>query len=251
MIFYLGTHQANWLGTAQVPLFVSDRRLRQRRTYRRALAPWALDSGGFSELSMHGSWIHGPSPKVYANRVRRYAHEIGSLDFAAPQDWMCEPWITDRTGLTVEEHQARTVGNFLDLKAYAPDVPIIPVLQGWKLSDYVECAERYESAGVRLSEQPAVGLGSVCRRQDTAQIEAIVKTFAGDGLRLHGFGVKLTGISSYGKDLWSADSMAWSYSARLNPRMPGCTHKSCSNCLIYALHWRDKVITRLPRSVTS
>ncbi len=34
----------------------------------------------------------------------RYRDEIGCLLWAAPQDWMCEPWITAKTGLTVAEH---------------------------------------------------------------------------------------------------------------------------------------------------
>lgn len=46
--FYLGTHMANWLGQTDVPLFVSHMRLRDRKTYPRALGPWALDSGAFT-----------------------------------------------------------------------------------------------------------------------------------------------------------------------------------------------------------
>ncbi len=34
----------------------------------------------------------------------RYRDEIGCLLWAAPHDWMCEPWITAKTGLTVAEH---------------------------------------------------------------------------------------------------------------------------------------------------
>ena len=39
-----------------MPLFVSHRRLAGRRTLPRAIAPWALDSGAFSELSLYGEW---------------------------------------------------------------------------------------------------------------------------------------------------------------------------------------------------
>ena len=51
--------------------------------------------------------------------------------WAAPQDWMCEPAIIAKTGLAVVEHQRRTVTNFLELQALAPDLPFIPVLHGW------------------------------------------------------------------------------------------------------------------------
>jgi len=55
-VFYLGTCQVSWLATAGVPLFVSHRRLAPRKTLPRAIAEWALDSGGFTELSLFGEW---------------------------------------------------------------------------------------------------------------------------------------------------------------------------------------------------
>jgi hypothetical protein len=42
--------------------------------------------------------------------------------------------------------------------------------------------------------------------------------------------------------LRSSDSLAWSFTARRAPALPGCTHKSCTNCLRYALRWRAQVI---------
>jgi len=52
----------------------------------------------------------------YAEAVARYADQLGCLDFAAPMDYMCEPSIVERTGLSVIEHCDRTVQNFLDLR---------------------------------------------------------------------------------------------------------------------------------------
>ena len=54
MKFFLGTHLPQWLGRIDVPLFVSHRMLHKRRTFPRALGEWALDSGGFTEISMFG-----------------------------------------------------------------------------------------------------------------------------------------------------------------------------------------------------
>lgn len=51
--FYLGTSEVRWLGQANVPLFISHRRLAPRKSFPRALTGWALDSGGFTELSMY------------------------------------------------------------------------------------------------------------------------------------------------------------------------------------------------------
>src|SRR5438874_2025360 len=136
-MFFLGTHHPGWLASAPVPLFVSDRRLRSYRRLPRATVVWALDSGGFTELFGYGSWEHGPTPAQYVARVKRYRDEIGMLAWAAPQDWMCEPWIVAKTGLSIVEHQRRTVANFVQLRDLAaaaglPDGLIRPVVQGWQ-----------------------------------------------------------------------------------------------------------------------
>jgi hypothetical protein len=240
--FYLGTHQPHWLWTAGFPLFVSHRQLaRRRRPFRPAACGWALDSGGFTELSLHGRWV--TSAAEYAEAADRYSRQLGRLDFAAPQDWMCEPAILARTGLTVREHQERTVASYLELRALAPHLPFIPVVQGWHLADYLACVDLYRAAGVDLARVPLVGLGSVCRRQSTGQIAVIVTTLACLGLRLHGFGIKITGLHLYGHLLASADSMAWSYAARRAPALPRCAgHRNCANCLTYATRWRDRIL---------
>ncbi len=242
-VFYLGTHQPHWLWRERFPMFVSHRQLARRRSLHPATCRWALDSGGFTELSLHGRWI--TTPDAYVAAVTSYAERLGRPDFAAPMDYMCEPAMIARTGLSVTEHCYRTVQNYLDLRELAPGLPIIPVLQGWHLADYLNCAELYRSAGVDLSALPRVGLGSVCRRQSTSEIAAIVTILASQGIRLHGFGVKTAGLRLYGYHLASLDSMAWSYNARRSPVLPGCTgHQNCANCLIYATSWRHRVLAR-------
>lgn len=241
--FYLGTHHPHWLERTWVPLFVSHRRLRERITLPRAVAGWALDSGGFTELSLYGRWE--TTPAEYSDAVRLYAHEVGSLEWAAPQDWMCEPVMLAKTGLTIAAHQERTVANLLELRALAPRLPWVPVLQGWTLAEYHRCVELYDRAGVDLRAEPLVGLGSVCRRQATGEIGAIVSSLAALGLRLHGFGVKTAGLTRYAEHLVSADSMAWSLDARRSPALPGHRHKSCANCMVYAGDWRTRLLRRL------
>jgi len=54
VIFYLGTHASNWLTRPGRPLFVSAVRLRKVKRWPVAQRRWALDSGGFTELSLHG-----------------------------------------------------------------------------------------------------------------------------------------------------------------------------------------------------
>ncbi len=257
MRFFLGSHRPHWLAEIDIALFVSDRQLRRYKKLPRACGPWALDSGGFTELSAHGSWARGPTPADYAERVRRYAEEIGGLVFAAPQDWMCEPAILHGgqfaamsfagTGLTVREHQQRTVENFLELHDLAPDLPFIPVLQGWSTSDYLRCVALYADNGVDLAAEPTVGLGSVCRRQATHEAAEIIATVADavPGIRIHGFGIKTSGLGAYGSLLDSADSMAWSFRARRSPALPGCSHRTCANCRRFAMRWRAHVLESL------
>jgi hypothetical protein len=238
--FHLGTHVCNWIWSdreAFWPWFVSHRTLRRYVTLRRSTAPWALDSGGFTELSMFGRWE--TTPAEYVAAVRRYRDEIGSLMWAAPQDWMCEPSMLDKTGLTVHEHQQRTVDNLIELRNIAPDLPIIPVLQGWAANDYRRHVAMYADAGIDLFSEPLVGMGTFCRRATYGPIIDLVAELHGDGLRMHGFGLKSDGISRYGWALASADSLAWSFTGRYGGNKCGRPHraKSCANCRDWAEMW--------------
>ena len=239
--FYLGAHQPGWLGLADVPLFVSAPRIWRRSGPLVPRVPWALDSGGFSELSRHGAWR--TRAHEYAAVVRR-AQSWGLLRWAAPQDWMCEPQILARTGLSVAEHQQRTIVSVLELRDLG--VPVIPVLQGWQVGDYLRHADAYLAAGIDLTNEPVVGVGTVCRRQDTSEAEWLIRRLHADGLRLHGFGVKIGGLRRIARCLVSADSMAWSFGARRRKiRLSGCTHQTCANCLRYAQEWRAALVTSL------
>jgi hypothetical protein len=160
------------------------------------------------------------------------------------------------TGLSVEEHQRRTVENFVELRAIAPDLHIIPVLQGWSVFDYWRCEERYARAGVDLRRMTRVGVGTVCRRQGTATATRILRSLAAGGLRLHGFGFKTQGLQAAHGDLVSADSLAWSVHARRRPPLEGHDkpgpgrprgHINCANCPDWALSWRAELLDGLRR----
>lgn len=248
MKFWLGTPEPAWLARLDVPLMVSHRRLARRLAPRRSLprarAPWVLDSGGFSELTRYGRWE--TSPADYVGAVRRYRDEVGRLAWAAPQDWMVEPAMLARTGLDIAEHQRRTVANLLELRARAPELPFIPVVQGWTVDDYRRCVDLYDAAGVDLRAEALVGVGSVCRRQSAGAVEEVLVTLRWEGLRLHGFGVKAGGWR-FADLLESADSQAWSLNARKHPPLDGCAHGRdglgrCSYCARWALRWRERLL---------
>jgi hypothetical protein len=229
-----------------VPLFISHRRLKTYKTLPAARGPWALDSGGFTELNMYGHWKTTVSE--YVEAVERYDTEIGNLEWAAPMDWMCEPKMLAKTGLTVRAHQERTVQNYLDLRDQGP---FVPVLQGQHLPDYFDCINIYQDAGVDLFAEPTVGLGTVCRRSRAPEITLIVNELARTGLRLHGFGMKSAGLSRVSHLLASADSMAWSTRGRMawqhdHRQLCQTGHKgSCANCRSWAMTWRGRVTAGL------
>lgn len=341
--FILGTHEPSWLADerfANVPLMVSDRRLREMKRLPRARGYWALDSGGFTELQLFGGWMVAIDD--YIARVRRYIAEVGGLMWAAGQDWMCEgqvlsglverrprkpcpactkagrtmvpslrvaaldaderptfacpcgftvvgnppripvgPWrawavkagavmaravadadrlgmeavvVFHGTGLTVAEHLARTVENFVELRARAPEVPWLPTLQGWTRGDYIDCLELYERAGVDLRRERLVGVGTMCRRESTTSAGMILRWLADEGLVLHGFGFKKEGVRQHGDVLFSSDSLAWSDHARHEPPLEGHNkpgpgrpqgHARCNNCPDFALEWYSELCSEL------
>jgi len=208
--FFLGAHRPHWLGLSPHSLFVSHNTLKNRKSFPRAVAPWALDSGAFTEISQHGH--HRMTAAAYARRVELYQREIGLLAFASQQDWMCEPVVLAKTGLSIEEHQRRTIDNYLELCSIAPSVPWMPVLQGWCGGDHLEHVEQYARRGIDLRKCERVGVGSICRRQGTIRAGLILLDVAlTAGIRVHAFGLKANGlVESNLARMVSCDSMAWS-----------------------------------------
>jgi hypothetical protein len=230
-----------------VPLFVSRRRLAHRKELPRALGRWALDSGGFTELSTYGRWK--TSPEQYAEEVRRFSLEIGVPDFAAIQDWMCEDVMLQKTGLKVKDHQRLTTASYLRLLQLAPEVPWLPVIQGRAIPEYLDHVDRYRAEGIDLTALPRVGVGSVCRRQGTTWAKWLMTRLWMNGLaNTHLFGVKKGGLIDecwypwWGGRIASSDSLAWSAEARRSDPLPGCVHPKCNNCLDYALRWRERLL---------
>lgn len=195
---------------------ISVNRIANRRS-NFSVVRWMLDSGAFTTILRHGGY---PEPvSVYAAQVRRWA-SVGQLAWAVAQDYMCEPAMLRRTGLTVADHQRLTVERYDELASHDCGVPILPVLQGFRPDDYVRHVEEY---GDRLATSARVGVGSVCKRNaDPREILRVLEAIrrVRPDLRLHGFGLKVTALShpTIRGYLASADSMAWSFAARKNGR---------------------------------
>lgn len=116
--FYLGTDRLTWLWDgrfAEVPLFVSHHALKRRKSaYPRALAPYGIDSGAFTELARHGRWV--TTPEEYVAALRRYWTELGPFAFAGPQDSLCAPALLDVDCKTVDHMRlANALCRFVEL----------------------------------------------------------------------------------------------------------------------------------------
>lgn len=185
-----------------------------------------VDSGAFTELFIHGHYRHGVE-QYAAELFRLYSAGVVQIAAAVAQDYMCEPFILAKTGLTIEEHQRLTIQRYDDLVAelerlFGGEIPfhVMPVLQGFAPQDYVNHIRMY---GDRLKPGMWVGVGSVCKRQgDPRSIIAVLQAIASErpDLELHGFGVKKTALMHPGvrELLATADSMAWSFAARKQGR---------------------------------
>ena len=239
MRFFTGLHQPSDAKHFDAA-FISVNRVRPRKSPFQ-VQDWIMDSGAFTEISTHGYYRHDVSS--YASEIRRWAGN-GNLLAAVAQDWMCEPFIVQKTGLSVPEHQRLTVERYDALRDHdTSNIYVMPVLQGFAREDYVRHIDLY---GNRLALGAWVGVGSVCKRngkpQDVEQVLSAIKAARPD-LRLHGFGLKTTALSHrpVRAALFTADSMAWSFHARINGRN--------GNDWREAKAWTAKIEERLNRDM--
>lgn len=234
MRFFTGLHQPSDAKHFDAA-FISVNRLRARKGPF-AVGDWIMDSGAFTEISTHGFYRHDVAE--YAAEIRRWKTN-GNLLAAVAQDWMCEPHIIKKTGLSVPEHQLRTVERYDALLAEDVGVYILPVLQGYAPDDYLRHIAMY---GDRLTHGAWVGVGSICKRNgDPRAVAAVLHAIkkARPDLRLHGFGLKTTALAHplVRSLLETADSMAWSFAARVTGRN--------ANDWREAVRWTEN-ITRRP-----
>jgi hypothetical protein len=217
MRFFVGMFNLSDVAKVDAPAFISVNRLRNRKSAFPA-HDWIMDSGAFSTISKHAGY---PEPvSAYAAQIKRWSGN-GRLLAAVSQDYMCERHMLDRTGLTVADHQRLTIERYDELLRHdVGGITIMPVLQGFEPSAYVSHIRQY---GDRLTPGMWVGVGSVCKRNgNVSAIEEVLTAIhrKRPDLRLHGFGLKSTALRSglVVDLLHSANSMAWSFAARIAGR---------------------------------
>lgn len=212
--FYVGTHMVNHAKELRYAMISVNRLIHRKSDFQ--AHHWIMDSAAFTRITTHGE--HHPV-YFYADQIHRWS-KCGLLDAAVSQDFMCEPFVLNKTGMTVDEHQSLTIERYVKLKSKVKNVYLMPVLQGFNPSEYVEHIRQY---GDLLEHGQWVGVGSVCKRN--ARVSSIHRVLGAikqtrPDLKLHGFGLKLTALQDgfIRKCLFSADSMAWSFAARKNGR---------------------------------
>lgn len=213
MKFFIGLHQPSDAKHFDAA-FISVNRLRNRKGPF-AVGDWIMDSGAFSTIATHGGYPH--PVEEYAEHVKRWKSN-GNLLAAVSQDYMCEPHMLAKTGLTIAEHQRLTIERYDALLRCETGCYIMPVLQGYAPEDYVSHIRQY---GSRLAHGAWVGVGSICKRNASPclilDVLIAIKMERPD-LNLHGFGLKTTALAhgTIRALLATADSMAWSFAARRN-----------------------------------
>jgi hypothetical protein len=185
--------------------------------------PWILDSGGFSFLKKYGKYPMSEA-EYFKHALLLNPYLIVSMD------WMCEPTIIKKTGLSVKKHIENTVfslwtilnhvekahpkeknGASFNSPFFSSDF-ILGVIQGWSIEDYLFCIDLLREQGLIL---PYMGVGTLCRRNSEKQIIRILRHIKRElpDVKLHGFGVK-TSVLRYPEArelLYSVDSAAWGH----------------------------------------
>ena len=217
MKFYIGMHLP-YLANNFEQTFISVNVLRRRKSDFQVNS-WIMDSGAFTEISTFGAYR--TKVEDYAKLINRWSL-CGNMELAVSQDYMCEPFILQKTGMNVTQHQQLTIERYKELLEQNTLTTILPVLQGYQPQEYVNHLKMY---GCLLKENMRVGVGSVCKRnskpQQIANVLEAIKQERPD-LMLHGFGLKTTALldNYICSLLYSADSMAWSFAARREHRNP-------------------------------
>ena len=231
VVFYLGIHMpfhAHRFDRVMLSINILEHR---KSNFKPPVKGWILDSGAFTRLTTGRGHM---GVEDYASLISRWA-EVGRLDAAVQQDYMCEDFALEKTGMSIGQHQRLTTERWLALRDLVEDVYVMPVIQGYAPSDY---ATHASDLSPHLPDNAWVGVGSVCRRNSKPQqvslvLDAILNVRP--DLRLHAFGLKTTALRQLdiAIRLHSSDSMAWSYRGR---RAGGL-----GNSPDFALEWKDKI----------
>lgn len=176
-----------------------------------------IDSGGYSFIKGMGEYE--TSHAEYLDWIERVEPELFAL-----RDYPCEPDVLEKHDRTVRDHQQMTTRDHRELMDEIEerniDADPVAVVQGRSVDEYLRHVDDLRDRGLLTD---VLGVGSVCGRHALKEIKPIVKAIddaTPSRVSLHGFGLKIQSLEVpeiYDR-LNSADSMAYSYSARTDSR---------------------------------
>jgi len=179
-----------------------------------------IDCGGFPSSFIHGGYT--TSDEEYL----KYVKKVKATMFAL-RDYPCEPQILEKYKITAKDQINRTLKNHIKLLELMDKFNVfsrpIPVIQGWKLEDYLYCLDLFKEHGLIFDY---IAIGSLCRRASTKTIRKIILTLRKElpkWIRIHGFGVKLDVLKDKAtwEAVYSVDSSAWDLWARIDTLKQG------------------------------
>jgi hypothetical protein len=205
--------------------------------------PVALDSAGFVAMYRYGGFPW--SVRDYVGLAAAYP-----WDWWAQMDLCCEPEIA-RDHAEVRRRIMKTADLLRSCREVARERdigPPMPVLQGWRPGDYLDCAARMSETLDGLP--PLVGVGSVCRRDVSGRDGVMAIVDALDAAlpprtRLHLFGVKGSAIRTLSQHprIHSVDSMAWDLQARYASSGPN----TLDHRIAHMHRWYARQVESLPQ----
>ena len=259
--YFVGTddfqraHKVNAMISANALVRIKNGALQVRKAPIRA-GRWMLDSGAFSQVTKYGDFIM--SPEEYVRIAVRF-QDCGDLACIVTQDYMCEPDVIKMLqGMgkeaSVRIHQRKTVERYkqivIEAERQGLKVPVMPVLQGWEVEDYVDHYYLYRRMlkdqsmhhpfhhpialdSPKMRSGQWIGIGSTCKRNKNPEVVSRILDSLEDcskskyrvnpegivtSMKVHLFGYKTTGLKSDRiKDrIYSADSFAYDFTNRLN-----------------------------------
>jgi queuine/archaeosine tRNA-ribosyltransferase len=187
----------NRLRAWEIPAFVSE---------------LMLDSGGFQLVGKFGDY-------PFTNeQYLEYIQEVKPT-YAVTLDYPCDgaDHPSPHVKLTNKQRIERTVDNTAWLLDHEGRVTskIIPVIQGYKVSEYLECIDLLKERGCI---RDIMGVGSVCIRKRKHDVIEVLRAIKKElpNTRLHVFGLNLNIV----KDprvrcrIDSFDTLAWMYNSK-------------------------------------
>lgn len=213
----------------------------------------AIDSGGFTAARR---WGHYPwTMEQYIDFIRAESRDV-DLDFCAVMDYACERGVNRETYHTNCERIHASICNDAALRAYAPDLPWLSVLQGHTYQERAhDIALRRR---IKLLPDKYAGIGSVCGRSPV-EARGVLK-FYGEklppGVRFHGFGLHVQTLDDdYAYALTQSwDSYAWNWGRGQSgmDRPAECMHIPGETWSVYTrrlatFYWNNTIMPRLTK----